>query len=272
MTEHATNVTDAVAGLLTDIQARSDAVQAFIQHHMVDSHTLTLFGWAIPLPGFLTVHVIMLILSSVLLISIFALGYPRREGAPSGLANFLESIVQFVRDNIVLPYLGPEDGPRMVPVFLTFFTFILLTNLLGLVPILSTATSNLGVTAALASVTFIFMVAGAIWKNGPIGFVKGFIPHGVPKVLLPLLVPIEVFGLVVKTFALTIRLFANMLAGHIVVYALIGVFIIYGYAALPVAMLAVFIYLLEVLVAVFQAYIFTLLSAVFIGQRYNPEH
>lgn len=272
MSDVVTTATNAVGATVWDVQRRSDAVQSFIQHHMVDSHNLSLFGMSIPLPSFLTVHGVMLILSASLLILLFGVLYRRSAEVPHGITNLLESIVLYVRNEICIRYLGNDDGRRMAPVFLTFFFFILMVNLVGLVPAFSSASANLGVTAPLALISLAFMVLGAMWRHGPIRYVKGFIPHGVPWPLLVIVVPIEIFGVFIKAFALMIRLFANMLAGHIVVYSLLGMVLIYGILAMPLALLAILIYLLEVFVAVFQAYIFTLLSAVFIGQRYHPEH
>jgi F-type H+-transporting ATPase subunit a len=272
VSDNTETVTNAAVSLVSEVQQRSDAVQAFIQHHMVDSDRLVFLWWTIPLPPFLTAHGVMVIFSATLLILLFAFGYRRGQEVPHGLSNLLESVVQYIRDEIVIRYLGPEDGRWMAPMFLTFFFFILTMNLVGLVPAFSSATANLSVTAPLAVTSMLFMVVGAMWRHGPIGYIKGFIPHGVPWPLLLIVVPIEIFGVFIKSFALMIRLFANMLAGHIVVYSLLGMLIIYGWMALPLAMLAVLIYLLDVFVAIFQAYIFTLLSAVFIGQRYHPDH
>ena len=161
----------------------------------------------------------------------------------------------------------------MTPLLFTFFFFILGLNLLGLIPFFAAATSNVNVTGGLALVTLSFMIFGAIYKNGLIGFLKAFIPSGVPPVIAVLLFPIEFAGLFIKAFALMIRLFANMLAGHIVILAILGLVVLIGVAALPPALfLAVFISLLEVFVVFLQAYIFTLLSAMFIGQVYHPAH
>lgn len=160
----------------------------------------------------------------------------------------------------------------MTPLFCSFFVFILVLNLLGLVPCFYTATANVSVTGALAAVTLGFMIVGAMFRYGPIGFVRGFIPHGVPWPVLIVLVPIEIFGLFVKAFALTIRLFANELAGHLVGFFLLGLIVIFGMKALPAMLMGLGIFLLEVFVAFLQAYIFTLLSAIFISQRFHPEH
>jgi F-type H+-transporting ATPase subunit a len=116
------------------------------------------------------------------------------------------------------------------------------------------------------------MIFGAMYRHGVVGFFKGFIPHGIPWFVLIIMVPIEIVGLFIKSMALMIRLFANMLAGHIVIFSLLGLIFVFGLVALPIMVMALGIYLLEVFVAIFQAFIFTLLSAVFIGQRYHPAH
>jgi len=245
----------------------------YIMHHVQNRHQ-----WEVPflptieLPEFLSLHGVMLIISAALLIIIFCGFYRKNISVPTGITNFLELFVLFIRDQIATPFLGKEDGRKLTPLFCTFFFFILTLNLLGMIPIFSTATSNINVTGSLAVITFCFMVFGAIYKNGPVGFMKALIPSGVPAPILIILVPIEIFGLFIKAFALMIRLFANMLAGHIIILALLGLVVILGVAALPAVALAIFISLLEVLVAFLQTYIFTLLSAMFIGQLYHPEH
>ena len=145
-------------------------------------------------------------------------------------------------------------------------------NLLGLVPCFMVATSNVNVTGGLATITLGFMVFGAMIRHGVTGFFSNFAPRGVPWPILLILVPLEMVGLLIRAFALTIRLFANELAGHLVLFSLLGLILVYGLRALPVIPLALFVYLLEVGVALIQAYVFTLLSAVFIGQAYAPEH
>ena len=198
--------------------------------------------------------------------------YRKKDIVPHGLTNLLEIFVLFIRDQISIPSLGEKDGRRMAPLFCSFFFFILGLNLLGLIPIFRAATGNVNVTGALALVTLTFMIFGSIYKNGFMGFVKVFMPSGVPWPILILLTPVEFIGMFIKAFALTIRLFANMLAGHIVIYALLGLIVIFGWAALPAMALAMGVYFLELFIAFLQAYIFTLLSAMFIGQMVHPEH
>ncbi|MCA9399468.1 MAG: F0F1 ATP synthase subunit A [Candidatus Omnitrophica bacterium] len=245
----------------------------YILHHLTDSQEWHLpFLPTIHLPEWLSLHGVMLLLSSFFLTLLFGILYKKEQRVPKGLTNLLESFIIFVRDDISIKYLGKEDGRKMAPLFCNFFFFILMLNIMGLIPLFSTATSNINITAGLAIITLTFMIFGAIYKNGIKGFFKAFIPSGVPAPVLILLIPIEIAGLFIKAFALTIRLFANMLAGHIVIISLLGLIIIIGKVALPAIFLALGIYILEVLVAFLQAYIFTLLSAMFIGQMLHPEH
>jgi len=248
-------------------------LNSYINHHIMDSHEWSLpFIDPIQLPGFLSLHGVMMIIASLFVFLLFGVLYNKKKRVPSGITNLLEAFVIFIRDEIAINALGKEDGRKMTPLFCTFFFFILILNLMGLIPVFVTATANVNVTAGLALITLSFMIFGAIYKNGFIGFFKAFTPSGVPIPVLFLLMPIEILGLFIKAFALTIRLFANMLAGHIVIFSLIGLVVLMGAVALPAVVLAVFINLLEILVAFLQAYIFTLLSAMFIGQTYHPEH
>ena len=248
-------------------------VQAFIMHHVSDSHRWTWFpiGYQ-DLPAFLTVHGVMVILSAVVLVAMLAMACRRVGSVPSGVLNLVEFFVELIRDEMAVPFLGEEDGRRLTPLLCSLFFFILMMNLLGLFPCFYAATANINVTGALALVTLAVMIFGAIFRNGLGGFVKGFVPHGIPWPVLIIVVPIEVAGLFIKAMALAIRLFANELAGHIVIFSLLGIMLMYGAAAFPMFVMALAIYLLEVFVAFLQAYIFTLLTALFIGQRYHPAH
>lgn len=252
---------------------RQAAVQSFIMHHVTDSHEWTLLpGVHVSLPSFLTLHGLMVILSAAVLVLTLALTCRRMPTVPSRFLLLVELFVQYIRDGIAIPFLGENDGRKMTPLFCSFFTFILCMNLIGLAPCFASATGNLNVTGALAVVTFGFIVFGSIYRNGVIGFCKSFVPSGVPVPFLFLLVPIEVVSVFIKAFALMIRLFANMLAGHMVIFSLLGLVVIFGYYALPAVGVALGVYVLEVFVGVLQAYIFTLLSALFIGQSMHPAH
>jgi len=257
---------------ITEI-SRPSAVIQYILTKIADSDKWSLpFVNYIELPSFLSTHALMLLIGAGFLYLLFGVLYQKTAVVPSGLTNALEAFVIFIRDEVSVASLGEEDGRKMAPIFLTFFFFILILNIMGLIPLFAGATGNVNVTAGLALGTLFFMVFGAIYKNGFIGFLKAFVPHGVPVPVLFILVPIEFISMLIKTTALTIRLFANMMAGGIVLYALIGLIVMFGMPALPSLLLAILIFVLKVVVAFLQAYIFTMLSAIFISQVVHPEH
>lgn len=247
-------------------------IDQYIMHHVLNSQEWHILGFTIHLPHYLSLHAVMVLLSTAILLVLFCSAYNKEARVPTGITNALEAFVQFIRDEIALPSLGEEDGTRLTPMLCTMFFYILVLNLIGLIPIFSTATANINVTFALGFLSFLLMSFGAIAKNGVGGFFKAFVPSNVPWPVLIILVPIEFLSLFIKSGALMIRLFANMLAGHMVVLSFLGLIIMLGWVALPAVVLAICISAMEVFVAVLQAYIFTLLSAVFIGQMYHPEH
>jgi F-type H+-transporting ATPase subunit a len=164
---------------------------------------------------------------------------------------------------------------------LTAFFFILTCNLLGLVPSMATATGNISVTAGLAGVAFVMIQAGGIREYGVIKHFKNLVPPGLPLWLIPIMFALEILSMLIKPFALCIRLFANMMAGHVVILAFISLIFILsamfspvvGVAVSPLAVgFALFVNLLEMFVALLQAYIFTMLTAQFIGMSVHPAH
>jgi len=223
----------------------------------------------------ITRHVIFMWLGSILLFWVMtrvAKAY-KSSMVPKGFTNFWEVFIVFVRDEIAKPTIG-KGFEKFLPYLLTAFFFILFGNFIGLVPFSATFTSNIAVTATMAIFSFLFTQIGGIRNNGLFGYFKGLIPHGVPVLLLPIMIIVEFLGLLTKPFALAIRLFANMTAGHIVVYALISLIFVMqsvAWAGLAIPM-ALFIYSLEILVALLQAYIFTILSGLFIGMAVHQEH
>lgn len=261
---------NGVAG--STIEERIEALQAFVLEHVHDSKNFHLPFFSMELPWFLTADEMQLILAGMLLMLLFGVLYRKRAEAPGRLTNFLEVMVLFVRDEISIRFLGEEDGRRMAPLFCSLFFFILAVNLIGLLPGLPFATANINVTGAMAAVSLVLMFYCGIRKTGPWGFVKGFAPPGVPWPVLILLVPVEVAGMFVRSFALCIRLFANILAGHMALLFILGMIFVLGLCACPFLALGVMLFLLEIGVSFLQAYIFTLLSAIFIGQRMQPEH
>ena len=236
-----------------------------------------------------TRHVVFLIIASLLTMGVllFAASASRRQhrerGTPKGAAGALEAMVLYIRNEVAVPNLG-HGGEKYAPFVLTLFFFILFANMLGLIPGGSTATGNIAVTATLAIVTFLVIEIAGIRELGW-GYVKTIVywPHDMPlAVKLPMtlvMTPVEIVGKLTKPFALAIRLFANMTAGHIVVLALIGLIFSFGgaggltaYVAVAPLLMAVAIMLLEIFVALLQAFIFTLLSAVFIGLIRTSHH
>jgi F-type H+-transporting ATPase subunit a len=202
-----------------------------------------------------------------------------RDRMPGRFAAAMETLVVFVRDEIAIRNIG-HDGPKYTPLLLSFFFFILVAALIGLFPGSATATGNLSVTLGLAVVAFGAMQWAGISKYGVVKHFTGMIPPGLPKFLLPIMIPVELLGMFSRPFALTVRLFANMVAGHMVITALLlliplmsDISALLGFAIIPVSLsLGLFIMFLELLVALIQAYIFTLLTSIFIGMSAHPAH
>lgn len=224
----------------------------------------------------ITKHVVMMWGAAILLLLAFLLGshVNKEDPVPHGAsANMLEVLVLFVRDEIAVPNMGKEHAPRFTSYLLTIFFFILFMNLFGLLPWMSTPTGNVSVTLGLALCTFVLTEAAGIKAAG----IKGYLAHltgGAPLGLAWLMIPIEILGKFTKPFALTMRLFANMIAGHIVIFSLLGLIFVLKTAAMAVVSVpfAMFIYFLEIFVAFVQAYVFTILSAVFIGMSVAMAH
>jgi F-type H+-transporting ATPase subunit a len=193
---------------------------------------------------------------------------------PKGIQSFLEPVVLFVRDDIAIPIIGEKKYEKYMPYLLTAFFFILINNIMGLIPFPppfgANVTGNIAVTFVLALCTFLitqFSGNKHYWKDI-------FAAPGVPVWLLPIMIPVEVIGIISKPFALMIRLFANITAGHIIVLSLVClIFIFKSLAVAPVSIFfVIFMDCLELLVAFLQAYVFTLLSTLFIGLAVKEEH
>lgn len=242
-------------------------------------------GKPISLDMSITANVVFLFLAGLL---IFLAGRSAAKQAkkslvPKGIRNVMESLVLFVRDGLVYPNMDRKYAEPLLPFFVTIFLFILVLNFLGLIPFGRSATGALGVTAALALFTFFITQFVAFKSMGFVGFLKhltgGIIDMnlniGLKIVLILIMIPIEVIGLFTKPFALAMRLFANMTAGHVIIVCLIGLAfmwnsIVAGFAvSVPFAL---FIMVLEILVAFIQAYVFTMLSALFVGMAIHEHH
>ncbi|GAB4173932.1 MAG: F0F1 ATP synthase subunit A [Calditrichia bacterium] len=260
-------------------------VPEYVAHHIMDANEWEVFGYTFHLPHWhvqignmmidlsITKHVLMMMIVSVALILISAILFRKQKLVWTGFASVLESLVLFIRDEIAIPNMGEEDGRKFTPFLSTIFLFILILNLLGLIPIFATSTGNLSVTAGFALIVLGIIFYMGMKKNGILGFFKSLIPHGVPVLISVILFPIEIISIVSKIFALTVRLFANMIAGHFALFYIIGIIVMVGLPFVAASVpLALFIDLLEVLVAFIQAYIFTILAALFIGMYMHPEH
>jgi F-type H+-transporting ATPase subunit a len=264
---------------------------ASIIGHVLDSNEFEIpFSHAtIPLPRLeiggvdisITKHVVMMWLAFGILFVMFRLaGRSRAEIVPRGLRNVLEVFVLFIRDEVGRRAI-PDRPDRFLGYLLTTFFFILTCNLLGLVPFMATATGNVSVTLALALIAMIVIQVSGILQFGLIKHTANLVPHGLPIWLVPIIFGIELLSQLIRPFALCIRLFANMMAGHVVILAFISlIFIlaslfspIVGWAASPLAVgFALFVHFLELMVAFLQAFIFTMLTAQFIGMSVHPTH
>jgi F-type H+-transporting ATPase subunit a len=278
-----------------------------IEHPLI--HLPTLYG----IDFSVTKHVLMLWLVALTVfvgITWTIRRYLRQDRpVPSGFMNVLEAVVEYVRDAIVEPNVGRKWMNTWTPLILTFFVFILSANLIGLIPVFevlglldhwvlhtaedsfvkqvmhggTTSTANFNVTAALASITFVAIIVAGSRAHGFVQHWKNLVPHGLYWLLYVILIPIEVIGMFVRPFALTMRLAANMTGGHIAILAILSFVFIFaelfgqaiagiGVGLLVSVPLAVGISGLEIIVVLVQAYVFTLLSAVFIGMAINVHH
>jgi F-type H+-transporting ATPase subunit a len=232
-----------------------------------------------------TKHVVMILLAATLclLTLITAARSQARSAAtgrpPKGFANAIEAMVLYIRNEVILPNVG-HHGEKFVPFCLTLFFFILFMNLLGLIPYGATATSNISVTATLAIVSFLVIEIAGMRALGPKGYLNTIVywPHdmplGIKAPITIIMTPVELLGKFTKPIALSIRLFANMIAGHVVVLALISIIFTFGsWFVMPAPVLATTgIMMLEIFVAFLQAFVFCLLVSVFIGQIRESAH
>ncbi len=232
-----------------------------------------------------TKHVVFLFVAGFLCITMLLLvarahdRQSRAAGHPKGFAAGIEGLILLLRDKIYIPVLGgPGHGAeKFIPFSLTLFFFIAFCNLLGLMPWGSTPTGNLAVTATLAIITFFVVEIAGMRKLGK-GYINTIVfwPHdlsfGMKAALTGVLTPIEILGKFTKPFTLTIRLFANMIAGHVIILALFSLMLLFGLYAVPGLVLATGIMALEILIALIQAFIFSLLASVYIGQIRTAHH
>ena len=266
------------------------AIFGELLHHVQDSHEIEIPFGHIELPQFAPIHIggmsidlsitkhVVFVWLAAIIVSILAIVVSRRyrrQVIPTGFSNMIETMVVFVRDEVALANMG-KGGERHLSYVLTVFFFILIMNLLGLLPYGASATGNISVTAGLAILSFVMIQYSAIRAQG-LGHYLAHLTGGVHWALWPIMVPIEIIGLFTKNFALCMRLFANMTGGHIVILSFIGlIFLFKSYAVAPASVgFALGVYMLELFIAFLQAYIFTMLTSLFMGlgiQAGHPEH
>ena len=285
---------DAVAPASQEEATRN---QIDIVHHIGNAHEIEVPFGVIHLPQWEPIHIgglaidlsptkhLVFMLGSAILVALVFLYTARTvaraqaQGKPAkGFAGSMEAMALYIRQEVVLPNVG-HHGEGFAPYLLTLFFFILVMNILGLLPWGATATGNIAVTAALALMAFITIEVAGMRALGLKGYLNTifYLPPGLPGPLKPIMLvimtPVEIIGKLSKPFALAVRLFANMTAGHVLVLALIGLtFLFQSYlVGAAASVLATGIMLLELFVAFLQAFVFTLLTSVFIGLM-RAEH
>jgi F-type H+-transporting ATPase subunit a len=231
--------------------------------------------------------VLELIVAGLMLAIFIPLARRAQTGEPPRGAfwNAFESLLTFIRDQVAKPCIGEHDADRFVPFLWTMFLFVLFCNLLGLFPFMGSPTASITVTGALALCAFLVIHGAPIARMGPVGYLKSYVPHmhvpfGMGYVLIPGIMFIEIMGHFIKGFVLAVRLFANMVGGHTVL-AVILLFIVMAkdqalYIWTPITLASVLgvtaLSLLELFVAFLQAFIFTFLTAIFLGMTLHPAH
>lgn len=263
--------------------------------HVVDHTTLELpwwtpptYEWKIDLPNILgfqiTRFMVMELIAAVLMVLILIPVVRHISGravSRGGFMNAFEALLMYIRDEVARPAIGGHGADHFLPYLWTAFFFVLFNNLLGMIPGLASPTGNINVTGALAFLTLGTVVLSGVREAGVSGYLVGLVPHmDVPpkiKLLLwPLMFVIELVGLLIKHIVLAVRLFANMFAGHVVLAVILGFILVAKgtlfYVVMPASITGVILLsLLELLVAFLQAYIFTFLSALFIGSAVHPH-
>jgi F-type H+-transporting ATPase subunit a len=310
--EHVQEHVEHAAG---EAAERFDAGKVIIEHVSNSSleHPLIHLPTIMGIDFSVTKHVLMLWLVAAFVLGVVTATVRRYlkqdRTIPTGFMNALEGVVEFVRDSIVQPNVGKKWVNTWTPLILTFFVFILCANAIGLIPVFevlglldhwvlhtrpdsfvkqvmhggTTATANFNVTAALATVTFGAIIVAGSRAHGVVQHWINLVPHGLAWPIYILLIPIEIMGLFVRPFALTMRLAANMTGGHIAILAILSFVFLFtemfgtavagiGVGAAISVPLAVGISALEIIVVLVQAYVFTLLSAVFIGMAIHAHH
>jgi len=242
-------------------------VSKILFEHVLNSNEMVLIPGlpAITLPFGITVHLLMIWIAVLIIALLFLSSFRKRTTKVQGMAVALEALVLFVRDDIVYPVMGEKKGEKWLPFFLTLFVFLLVLNCLGLIPAFKSATGNINVTGALALMILVLMFGAGIKNLGVKHFFSNMYPSDTPRAIALFVALLEIAGTLIKSIVLSLRLFANMFAGHLAILAfLVLIFVIGPLTSFISVPFAVFTYSLEVLVALIQAFVFTLLSCIFI--------
>lgn len=252
--------------------------------HHLDVHEWTgdRFGWLLGLVGldglskFMVLELIAFFVTLLILVPV-AWNISRHGYAKGIFANAIETILDFIKEKVAIPAIGDHDAKKFLPFLWSIFFFILVNNLLGMFPFLGSATGALGCTLGLALCAFVTIHGSGVKKLGAAGYAEAFVPH-VPLALYPLMFVIELVGHLIKPTILAVRLFVNMLAGHTVLFVILGFIATVGpgflyFVVTPASILGVVaLSFLELFVAFLQAYVFTFLTAIFIGAAVHPHH
>ena len=305
---------ETAAGVASEAAEKFNAGKVIIEHvsNSPLDHPLIHLPRVFGIDFSITKHVFMLWVVAALvflIVTVTVRRYLRQDRLiPSGFMSALEIVVEFVRDGIVEPNVGRKWVNSWTPLLLTFAVFILAANAIGLIPIFdvlslinhsvlhlpeesfmarvlhggTTATGNYNVTAALATIAFFAIVIAGARAHGFVQHWKNLVPHGLPLPVTLMLIPIEIMGMFVRPFALTMRLAANMTGGHIAILAILSFVFLFaemggasagvGAGLIASVPLAVGISALEIIVVLVQAYVFTLLTAVFVGMAIHVHH
>ena len=242
-------------------------VSEALSREITNGNTLNIFPGlpALQLPAGITVHFFMLLLSAFLIVALFLYGSRSISSQPKGLLVVLESVILFVQDDIVVPVMGKKRGEAWLPFFCTLFVFLLTVNLIGLIPAFKTATGNINVTTALAAMILLLVFVVGIQSLGIRKFFENLYPEGTAKPIGIFVFFLEFFGIFIKTTVLSLRLFANMFAGHLAILSfLMLIFMLSPLVGIFAVPFSVFTYTLEVIISLIQALVFTLLSCIFI--------
>lgn len=241
-----------------------------ILEHLYQKKIIPLELWGLDLS--ITNGVIVMWLALALVFLFFLLASRRLKMVPGGLQNAAEIFITFTRDEIGSQI--EREGEKWLPFLVAIFSFILINNLLGLIPGLGGSTTNINMTAALAIIVFLVVQTAGIYKLGIAGYLKKYIPEGVPFFIVIFMIPVEIISQLARPFSLAVRLFANMFAGHAVMLLLISmIFIFKSYILLPIPVLGNTAFLaFELFIAAIQAFVFTYLSAFYIATALEEEH